>query len=554
MKRVLALFALSLSACTCGVPGVSNDTYACKTDADCNDDQQCISLRCRPKGTQACATLDCADPACDGKSCGPNGKTCGGGACTCSGNGGAQQSTETACADHSDNDCNGLTDCADSVCDTQQCSSGGTCSGGMCICPGAGDMPQAIETKCADGLDNDCDELTDCADPSCANQSCGANGRTCQADGGTCTCSGNGAPPETTEVTCNDGIDNDCNGKPDCADPACGTHICKANGYICMGVVCACTGNGGTPQPGGETSCTDGFDNDCNGAADCADPMCAGTSCGPGCNCAMGKKSETACTDGMDNDGDGVSDCMDSDCDGVACGVNGLACSTGACRCVVDGGMVQMMESNCADGLDNDCNGATDCQEAACMGMICGVGGKVCSANTCVCQGGGGPVEMPETSCSDGFDNDCNGQTDCDDPGCAGSSCGAGCTCNNGKTETDCSDGIDNDGDGQADCLDSDCAHKACSAGAPASVCCGSSCINLATDSNNCGGCGTACRGGACQAASSSGIPSGACICGGAKKCPTAPAQSCSGGTCACSTASECESGQQCSGGVCRYP
>src|SRR5207302_249132 len=149
-------------------------------------------------------------------------KTCSALACTCSGNGGAQQSTETACADLADNDCDGVADCADSDCDGKQCSQGGTCSNGMCLCAAAGNLPETIETHCSDGLDNDCD------------------------------------------------------GKSDCVDAACDTHTCKPNGYVCMGLVCACTGNGGMPQANGELSCTDGFDNDCDGLIDCADPSCDG--------------------------------------------------------------------------------------------------------------------------------------------------------------------------------------------------------------------------------------------------------------------------------------
>lgn len=55
----------------------------------------------------------------------------------------------------------------------------------------------------------------------------------------------------------------------------------------------------------------------------------------------------------------------------------------------------------------------------------------------------------PETGsvlCFDMIDNDRNGVTDCDDPGCS-----FACT------ERDCTDGIDNDSDGVSDCDDDDC-------------------------------------------------------------------------------------------------
>jgi hypothetical protein len=123
--------------------------------------------------------------------------------------------------------------------------------------------------------------------------------------------------------------------------------------------------------------------------------------------------------------------------------------------------------------------------------------------------------------------------------------------------ETDCSDGVDNDGDALIDCLDPDCTHKSCDGSTPAAVCCGTGsnaavCKDLASDSNNCGGCGLACKSGGCQATSASGVPSGRCGCGAPPKCPMS--QSCSGSICGCGSAADCASGEQCSQSVCRYP
>jgi len=74
-------------------------------------------------------------------------------------------------------------------------------------------------------------------------------------------------PDEVTEASCNDGVDNDCDGATDCADTDC--------------------------QGGTETACADGIDNDCDGDVDCddvdcaADPSCAqpviGIYADPGC-------------------------------------------------------------------------------------------------------------------------------------------------------------------------------------------------------------------------------------------------------------------------------
>ena len=48
--------------------------------------------------------------------------------------------------------------------------------------------------------------------------------------------------------------------------------------------------------------------------------------------------------------------------------------------------------------------------------------------------------------CGNGLDDDENGLTDCDDPACFGNSC-----------PEVCGDGLDNDADGAADCADVDC-------------------------------------------------------------------------------------------------
>ena len=60
--------------------------------------------------------------------------------------------------------------------------------------------------------------------------------------------------------------------------------------------------------------CDNGVDDDGDGRIDCADPSCDRRACGPGCLCDVGVARETACGDGADNDGDGRIDCADDDC------------------------------------------------------------------------------------------------------------------------------------------------------------------------------------------------------------------------------------------------
>ncbi|MBI5517020.1 MAG: PPC domain-containing protein [Deltaproteobacteria bacterium] len=221
-----------------------------------------------------------------------------------------------------------------------------------------------VAEQCANRVDDNCDGRTDCADPVCALT---ATCRGCFATG-----------PEDNPTACRDGRDNDCDGVTDCRDTECAAVL------PCAG--CVPTG------PEAPRGCADGVDNDCNGARDCLDPACAplGVCCRP---------SPELCGDGSDNDCDGLVDCADSDC--------AFTPPCGGCRPTGP----ENNPAACADGRDNDCDGAVDCADPECRftpGCV-----------TCMPTG-------PE-ACTDGRDNDCNGSTDCADPACARTpACGAG--------------------------------------------------------------------------------------------------------------------------------
>jgi hypothetical protein len=92
-------------------------------------------------------------------------------------------------------------------------------------------------------------------------------------------------PSETPETTCSDGIDNDCDGAADCADSHCGAMECDDGDPTTSYDTCeagVCVGTGCMPTEATEFSCDDGVDNDCSGAADCADTNCLGASCDDG--------------------------------------------------------------------------------------------------------------------------------------------------------------------------------------------------------------------------------------------------------------------------------
>jgi subtilisin-like proprotein convertase family protein len=73
------------------------------------------------------------------------------------------------------------------------------------------------------------------------------------------------------------------------------------------------------------------------------------------------------------------------------------------------------------------------------------------SLAVCQCLFASGDCEFGPLACENGIDDDGDNLTDCEEADCAASdSCPA--------LEHDCSDGVDNDGSGQADCNDANCA------------------------------------------------------------------------------------------------
>ena len=133
------------------------------------------------------------------------------------------ETPELTCNDGKDNDCDGLTDCDD----VDDCGTSPSC----------GDCTLIEFPACFDGLDNDCDGDTDCADRTdcdditevtdCGVGVCASEGsRTCR--NGTleeiiCT-PGDPTEPDT-ELTCDDGLDNDCDGQTDAGDPDCAVQM-----------------------------------------------------------------------------------------------------------------------------------------------------------------------------------------------------------------------------------------------------------------------------------------------------------------------------------------
>ncbi len=253
----------------------------------------------------------------------------------------------------------------------------------LAACGGPVDGPGdgAVEV-CGNAIDDDGNGASDCDDNACACP------ELCTTDGdedrdGVEGCADSDCDGSCPEV-CDDTRDNDGDGSIDCDDSDCSDPAC--------------------PE-----ICGDGRDNDGDGASDCSDVDCVDPSC------------EELCTDARDNDADGATDCEDADCDGLCpetCedgrdnDLDGFAdCDDPQCEvaCIED----------CVNDLDDDADALIDCIDPECSaecdtdndGFLNGDhGGDDCDDLD--------PEVNPDANeVCNGVDDDCNGATDLEDPG-----------------------------------------------------------------------------------------------------------------------------------------
>jgi len=135
-----------------------------------------------------------------------------------------------------------------------------------------------------------------------------------------------------------------------------------------------------------ETNCSDGKDDDGDTVYDCGDADCQGEDA---CRKGGAENDEQRCHDWVDNDDDGFTDCDDFDCGSVeVCkgswdraggGGGGAGGGGGGGDPVVGKGQTEadLIGKNgdadgerdnvvCADGIDNDADGRTDCDDLGC--------------------------------------------------------------------------------------------------------------------------------------------------------------------------------------------
>lgn len=244
-----------------------------------------------------------------------------------------------------------------------------------------------VEGACADLLDNDCDGRVDCAQPACDAQPC--------SDGAACTvgercvasvCGGGG--PETCA-----GSNNECHLAPGTCDETKGGCIFAARTNQPCANGGACREDGACIPPTAEANCADGVDEDLDGAIDCADPDC----------------DAQPCDDGQVCTGDGV--CVSG------------ACSTGA-------------PASCAQNTDECLLQMGTCAADGGCEFMAKMPGTPCSLGDCSALGVCNASESGN-ACGNGVDDDGDLLIDCDDGSCAGESCDALDLCTTGDSCTD---------------------------------------------------------------------------------------------------------------------
>jgi len=560
----------------------------CSADSDCDDANVCTDDTCNTDGscshtnnTRRCDDGDdCTrDDVCSGGVCAGTPYSCDdSNVCTddfCQGDGTCTHTNNTASCDDGD-PCSSQDVCAAGACtagatdkDTDgdgyyddQCPGGTDCDDGSSgVNPGVFEGPNG-DPKCTDGIDNDCDGLTDLQESSCGECNIDAD---CD-DGDVCngaeTCSSN-VCQAGTPLTCDDSdpcTDNNCDPVNGCEYPyntaACDDGNPCTDGDACSGGVCSglpyscndsnvctddtCNGDGTCTYVNNTDSCNDS--NPCTHTDTCSGGACAGTPY----TCSDGNP----CTDDVCNGDDTCSFPNNTD----SCNDNNPCTQDDVCS----GGVCAGASYSCVDGdvcTDDICNGDGTCSNpyntAACNdGDLC-TKDDVCSGGTCagttytcddtnpctddVCDGTGGCNFVNNTAgCDDG--EPCTYSDICSGGACSGTA--YSCDDSNPCTDDTCNgDGTCTRVNNTAGCDDTD----PCTSG---DVCSGGSCAGTPYTCTD----GNPCTDDECDGVGGCTFPNNTADCNDGNPCTSGDI--CSGGSCA-GTPYTCTDGNPCTNDVC---
>ncbi|MHB8877452.1 MAG: metallophosphoesterase [Myxococcaceae bacterium] len=168
-----------------------------------------------------------------------------------------------------------------------ECAPGERCRAGLCVMPPDAGCALA-EVDCANASDDDCDGLSDCADPDCAGHDCASSGPCTMAmcSGSTCAEQLRPAGTECRPLSGNCDFAEVCTG--DSAE-------CPSETYLPEGSACGacqtCDGIGGCNPSADGTACGIGISclsGECVGCGDAAEPCCEGGLCNGALVCDEG--------------------------------------------------------------------------------------------------------------------------------------------------------------------------------------------------------------------------------------------------------------------------
>ena len=238
------------------------------------------ALQYSPQNNQSCTDADLDTYCAETNDCNDN-------------NAAINPNAADSVCDGIDNNCNNQVDEGYSPysCGIGSCQSQSTCVNGIESC-----NPGAPSAETCNGLDDDCDGTADnnLIAPLCENQIgvCSGSTKTCGGVSGWLPCWAPNYGPnyQNNETSCLDGLDNDCDGLTDNNDFNCLTCIDNdGDGY---GTNCQlgndCNDNDATINPGASDSSCNGIDNDCDGLVDEAYAVTS-TSCGVGACASTGQ-------------------------------------------------------------------------------------------------------------------------------------------------------------------------------------------------------------------------------------------------------------------------